>query len=54
MQEVYVESKRYNKLVNIRKKKQSYKYGEQTNGYLGGGRERSNKGKGLRGTNCYV
>jgi len=26
MQEVYVESKRYNKLVNIRKKKQTHRY----------------------------
>ena len=39
--------KNNNKLVNVRKKKQSNKYSEQTNGYLGGGRdrkgERSNK-----------
>ena len=32
--------KKYNKLVNIRKKKQTHKYSEQTNGYLGRGRER--------------
>ena len=35
---LYVESKQYNKLVNITKKKQTPRYREQTSGYqLGGG-----------------
>ena len=29
----YVESKKYNKLVNITKKKQTHRYREQTSGY---------------------
>ena len=33
----YVESKKYNKLVNITKKKQSHRYREQTSGYQWGG-----------------
>ena len=28
-----VESKKYNKLMNITKKKQTHRYGDQTNGY---------------------
>ena len=36
---LYVESKKYNKLVNIEKKKQTHRYREQTSGYqLGEGR----------------
>ena len=36
---LYVESKKYNKLVNIAKKKQTHRYREQTSGYqLGEGR----------------
>ena len=35
-----MESKKYNKLVNISKKKQTYRYGEQTSGYQWGERER--------------
>ena len=30
---LYVESKMYNKLVNITKKKQTHRYREQTSGY---------------------
>ena len=42
--------------MNITKKKQTHIYGEQTSGYQWGdwkgvGQE---KGRGLRGTNCYV
>ena len=33
----YVESKKYNKLVNITKKKQTHRYREQTNGCQGVG-----------------
>ena len=33
----YVESKKYNKLVDITKKKQNHRYREQTNGCQGGG-----------------
>ena len=37
---LFVESKKYNKLVNITKKKQTYRSIEQTNGYhWGEGRE---------------
>ena len=50
-----MESKKENKLVNI-KKKQTHRYTEQTNGYQwregrGEGQDRS---RGLRGTNYYV
>ena len=31
--QLYVESKKYNKLVNITKKKQTHRYREQTSGY---------------------
>ena len=34
----YVESKKYNKLVNIIKRKQTHKYREQTSGYQWGER----------------
>ena len=51
---IYVESKKYNKLVNIIKKNQIHGYREQTRGYQWGeGRVKSNTGKGLRGTNDY-
>ena len=33
---LYVESKKYNKLVNIAKKKQTHRYREQTSGYQWG------------------
>ena len=50
-----MESKKYNKLVNIAKKKQTHRYGEQARGYQWGeGREGQDRGRGLRGTNCYV
>ena len=32
---LYVESKKYNKLVNITKKKQTHRYREQTSDYSG-------------------
>ena len=39
----YVESKNYNKLVNITKNKQTHRYREQTSGYQWGeGKERGN------------
>ena len=46
---LYVESKTYNKLVNITKKKQTDRYREQTSGYQWG--EGLDTGRGLRGTN---
>ena len=48
-----MESKKYNKLVNITKKKQTHRYREQTGGYQWGeGRgEGQYRGRGLRGTN---
>ena len=36
---LYMESKKYNKLKNIRKKKQTHRYWEQTSGYTSGERE---------------
>ena len=53
---LHVESKKYNKLMNLTKKKQTHKYREQTSGYQRGER-RGNaqyKAKGLRSTNYYV
>ena len=49
----YVKSKKYNKLVNITKKKQTHRYREQTSSYLWGeGRgEGQYRGRGLRSTN---
>ena len=48
-----MESKKYNKLVNITKKKQTHGYKEQTSGSQGGGgrEEGPYKGGGIRGTN---
>ena len=46
------ESKKYNQQVNITRKKQTYRCGEQTGGYLWG--EGRGEGRGLRGTNYYV
>ena len=44
---LYVESKKYNKLVNITKKKQTHRRREQTSGYQWGeGRGRRNLGVG--------
>ena len=45
---LYVESTKYNKLVNIIKKKQTHRYREQTNGYQWG-RGRGNIGVGGSG-----
>ena len=43
---LYVESKKYNKLVNITKKKQTHRYREQASGYQwGGGRGSTGLGK---------
>ena len=39
---LYVESKKYNKVVNITKKKQIHRYREQTTGYHWGEGERGN------------
>ena len=51
-----MESKKYNKLVNITKKKQTHRYREQTSGYQWGeGREEGKHMAGeLRGANYYV
>ena len=48
-----MESKKYNKLVNVTKKNQTHRYREQTSGYQWGeGRgEGQNRGRELRGTN---
>ena len=49
--------KKPNKLVTITNKKQIHGYAEQTSGYhWGEGSEEGQcfKGRGLRGTNCYV
>ena len=53
---LYVESKKYKKLVNITQKKQNHKYREQTGNYqLGTGqKEGQYTSKGLRGTNYWV
>ena len=50
---LYVESKKYNKLVNIIKKKPTYRYREQTSGYQRGegSGEGQYWGRELRGTN---
>ena len=42
-----------NKLVSIRKKKQTHRFREQTRGYQWGEerREGQNRGRGIRGTN---
>ena len=48
-----MESKKYNKLVNITKKKQTHRYREQTSGYEWGEgrREGQHKVRRVRGTN---
>ena len=53
---LYVESKKYNKLVTIITKKQTHRHREQTSGHQWGeGRcEGQDRGRGLRGTNYYV
>ena len=54
--EAEIKLKKYNKLVNITKKKQTHRYREQTSAYQWGGgrREGQDRGRGLRGTNYYV
>ena len=51
-----MESKKYNKLVNITKKKKTHRYREQTCGYQWGERrgEGQHRSRGLRGINYYV
>ena len=51
-----MESKKYNKLVNITKKKQTQRYRKQTSGYQWGERsgEGQYKGRGLTAINYYV
>ena len=50
----YVESKKYNKLVNITKKKQITDTGNRLVAVRIGKEEKLNRGTGLRGTNYYV
>ena len=51
----YVESKKYNKLVNITKKKQTHRHREQTSSYQWGERRREGRyrDRELRRTNYY-
>ena len=51
-----MDSKKYNKLVNITKKKQTHRYREQTSSYQWGEgrRERKYRVRGLRGTSYEV
>ena len=49
---LYVESKKYNKLVNKTKEKQIHRYREQTNGYQWDGGQY--RGGGVGGTNYKV
>ena len=53
---LYVESKKYDKLVSLTEKKQTHRYREQMRGYqCGEGRgEGKYKGRGLRGIKYYV
>ena len=46
MTHLYVESKNYNKLMNITKKKQTHRYREQTSGYQWWGARRDGGGGG--------
>ena len=48
-----MESKKYNKLVNMTKKKQTHRYREQTSGYQWGEErgEGQYRGRGVKGTN---
>ena len=50
---LYVESKKYNRLVNITKKRQTHRYRAQTSGYQGGG-EGHYRGRGVGGANYWV
>ena len=49
---LYMDSKKYNKLVNIIKKKHTYRYREPTRGYQWGEEreEGQDRGRGVRGT----
>ena len=49
-----MESKNYNKLVNITKKKQTHRYREQTSGYQWGGGGGVYRVGGVEGTNYWV
>jgi len=50
---LYVETKKYNKLVNITKRKQTQRYREPTSDYqrAEGGGKKQYRSKGLRGAN---
>ena len=54
--DLYVESKKWNKWMNITKEKQTYRYREQTSGYRRGDETGEEQGKYMewRGTNYYV
>ena len=49
-----MESKKYNKLVNVTKKKQTHKYREQTSGYQWGVMERQQGNGGVGGIDYWV
>ena len=51
-----MESKKYNKLVNVTKQKQTHRYREQTSGYQweDGREEGQDRGGGVRSTNSFV
>ena len=52
---LYVESEKYNKLMNITKKKQTLRNREQTSGYQRGeGRGRQHRHWGMGGTNYFI
>ena len=52
---LYVESKQYNKPVNITKKKQTHRYREQTSAYQWEeGSSGQHRGRGVRGINYEV
>ena len=50
---LYVESQKYNKLMNITKKKETHRYRDQPSGYQWGEGRQGSIGR-LRGTNYYV
>ena len=49
-----MESKKYNKLVNITNKKQTHRYKEQTSGYQWSGEEGQYRGWGVGSTNYWM
>ena len=50
---LYIESKKYNQLLNVTKKKQTHRYIEQTSGYQLGGRV-DYRDRGGEGINYWV